>query len=66
MSIRAAIRGQQIADRFCLLFTSGGGRSSAGGINHLAKDDLNDFLEKFHSHFTTTSFVKDDAHVGIR
>ena len=54
VSVRAAMRGQKTADRFCLMFASGGGRPSAGGIKHLASNDLNDFLEKFHIHFMAT------------
>jgi hypothetical protein len=35
------------ADEFCSGFATGGGRKSAAGINHLSKDQLSEFIDKF-------------------
>jgi hypothetical protein len=40
------------ADSFCREFDSGGGRATAGGINHLPARDLDDFLHRFEEVFS--------------
>jgi len=37
---------------FCSRFETGGGRKLAGGINHLAENELDRFVARFHAHFT--------------
>jgi hypothetical protein len=47
VSIRVSAKGSPRADEFCRQFDSGGGRATAGGINHLPERRLDDFLELF-------------------
>ena len=47
ISARAPKNNPEGADKLCLGFPTGGGRSAAAGINHLPKDNLDKFLEAF-------------------
>ncbi len=47
VSVRAPLSNKVGADEFCSGFPSGGGRKSAAGINHLPKDQLGFFVDKF-------------------
>ncbi len=47
VSVRAPLCNKIGADEFCSGFSSGGGRKSAAGINHLPNDQLGCFVEKF-------------------
>lgn len=47
ISVRAPLTNKSGADVFCSGFPTGGGRKSAAGINHLPKDQLGEFIEKF-------------------
>jgi hypothetical protein len=47
ISVRAPLSNKIGADEFCSGFTTGGGRKSAAGINHLPLDQLGLFIEKF-------------------
>jgi hypothetical protein len=40
------------ADEFCRQFDSGGGRATAGGINHLPRQRLDDFFQIFQKSFS--------------
>jgi len=51
VSVRAPLSNRQGADTLCLQFETGGGRSAAAGINHLAKEDLNKFISAFQAAF---------------
>jgi hypothetical protein len=47
ISVRAPLTGKSGADELCSLFTTGGGRKSAAGINHLPPDQLSTFIAAF-------------------
>jgi hypothetical protein len=47
VSVRVSANGSPRADEFCRQFDSGGGRATAGGINHLPQRRLDAFLEMF-------------------
>ena len=47
ISVRAPLTHKTGADEFCSSFTSGGGRKSAAGINHLPRDKLSTFIAAF-------------------
>lgn len=47
VSVRAPLLTKVGADEFCLGFETGGGRKSAAGINHLPKDVLSSFIDRF-------------------
>ena len=47
ISVRAPQTNPHGADTLCLKFPSGGGRSSAAGINNLPKDELKNFVSEF-------------------
>ena len=47
VSVRAPLNNKTKADELCASFATGGGRKAAAGINHLPKDDLGKFIEKF-------------------
>ncbi len=47
VSVRAPLVNKKGADELCSLFTTGGGRKSAAGINHLPFDELNLFITEF-------------------
>ena len=49
ISVRAPLDDRRDADTLCKLFPTGGGRAAAAGINSLPADQLDTFLEKFHS-----------------
>jgi hypothetical protein len=51
VSVRAPLATKEGADDLCRQFPTGGGRKAAAGINHLADDQLDDFLQRFHSVF---------------
>jgi single-stranded DNA-specific DHH superfamily exonuclease len=47
ISVRAPLTNKTGADELCASFPSGGGRKSAAGINHLPKEQLADFIQRF-------------------
>ncbi|MFZ2169524.1 MAG: DHH family phosphoesterase [Methylococcaceae bacterium] len=47
ISVRAPLTNNSGADELCSLFTTGGGRKSAAGINHLPLDQLSGFIMAF-------------------
>jgi hypothetical protein len=47
VSVRAPIACKMGADELCSSFTTGGGRKSAGGINHLPINELSTFVAAF-------------------
>ena len=47
ISVRAPLINKTGADELCSSFTSGGGRKSAAGINHLPADELSTFIAAF-------------------
>ena len=51
ISIRAPKNNPIGADKLALQFPGGGGRAAAAGINHLPKDQLDTFLQKFAQSF---------------
>jgi len=51
VSIRAPIAKRSGADTLAMQFETGGGRSAAAGINHLAEADLERFIETFRKGF---------------
>ncbi len=52
VSIRAPKNRPLGADKLAMQFPTGGGRTAAAGINHLPKDDLGKFIEKFKQAFS--------------
>jgi hypothetical protein len=51
VSVRVPRGAVMPADAFCRKFPTGGGRSTAGGINHLPETDLESFVSTFESEF---------------
>ena len=51
VSVRAPLQRKTGADELCRRFPEGGGRQAAAGINHLAEQQLADFIEQFRVHF---------------
>jgi oligoribonuclease NrnB/cAMP/cGMP phosphodiesterase (DHH superfamily) len=47
ISVRAPLTNKSGADELCSVFTTGGGRKSAAGINHLPFDQLSTFIMAF-------------------
>jgi len=47
ISVRAPLTSKTGADELCSLFTTGGGRKSAAGINHLPLNELSSFIAAF-------------------
>jgi len=47
VSVRAPLNNKTKADELCASFATGGGRKAAAGINHLPKEGLGDFIQKF-------------------
>ncbi|MDD1614752.1 MAG: DHH family phosphoesterase, partial [Methylococcaceae bacterium] len=47
ISVRAPLISKTGADELCSSFTSGGGRKSAAGINHLPLEELSKFIAAF-------------------
>lgn len=52
VSVRSPLTINSGADELCSLFTSGGGRKSAAGINHLPFDELKFFIAVFSEKYT--------------
>jgi hypothetical protein len=52
ISVRAPLNNSIGADELCSQFATGGGRKSAAGINHLPKDQIDDFIDKFDAFYT--------------
>jgi hypothetical protein len=52
VSVRAPLNNKVGADEFCSGFATGGGRKSAAGINHLPKDQLSVFVDKFDAFYS--------------
>ena len=52
ISVRAPLNNSVGADEFCSQFATGGGRKSAAGINHLPKEQLGDFIDKFDAFYS--------------
>ncbi|EED34259.1 phosphoesterase, dhha1 [Luminiphilus syltensis NOR5-1B] len=51
VSVRAPLNNRQGADEVCRQFDTGGGRSAAAGINHLAEADLNRFVDALRAQY---------------
>ncbi len=47
VSVRAPLNNKTGADELCAFFPTGGGRKAAAGINHLAKENLPVFIDRF-------------------
>jgi len=47
VSVRAPLSNKTKADELCASFPTGGGRKAAAGINHLAEENVTNFIEKF-------------------
>ena len=47
ISVRAPLNSKTGADELCSMFTTGGGRKSAAGINHLPLNELSTFITAF-------------------
>jgi hypothetical protein len=52
VSVRVSPSGPRRADDFCREFESGGGRATAGGINHLPRERVDDFVRRFQASFS--------------
>jgi hypothetical protein len=52
VSVRVPRDGPRRADAFCRQFETGGGRATAGGINHLPSKNLEDFVRRFRDAFS--------------
>jgi len=52
ISVRAPLINKTGADELCSAFTSGGGRKSAAGINHLPRDELSTFIAALAKKYT--------------
>ncbi|AGF76808.1 DHHA1 domain-containig protein [Desulfocapsa sulfexigens DSM 10523] len=52
ISVRAPLNNRKGADKLCLAFPTGGGRSAAAGINSLPPELLDEFLASFHSTYS--------------
>jgi single-stranded DNA-specific DHH superfamily exonuclease len=52
VSVRAPISNRNGADVLCRQFPNGGGRAAAAGINALAADQLDTFIQAFHYQFS--------------
>ena len=51
VSVRAPLNNKTGADELCRQFETGGGRKAAAGINHLAEDEYQRFVELFKQSF---------------
>lgn len=51
ISVRAPLNNKTGADELCRQFETGGGRKAAAGVNHLPKESLDHFIEKFTQQF---------------
>ena len=51
VSIRAPLDNKQGADQICRQFATGGGRAAAAGINSLAANDVDHFIDVFSSYY---------------
>jgi hypothetical protein len=52
ISVRAPLEAQHHADTLCKLYSTGGGRAAAAGINSLPKDMLERFLSTFNAFYS--------------
>lgn len=52
ISVRAPLNNKIGADELCSQFATGGGRKSAAGINHLPKDQLGLFMDRFNEYYS--------------
>ena len=52
VSVRAPLSNMVGADDFCSGFATGGGRKSAAGINHLPKEQLSVFIDRFDTFYS--------------
>ncbi|HEX6275447.1 MAG TPA: hypothetical protein VFZ53_20545 [Polyangiaceae bacterium] len=53
VSLRVPNGASVAADEFCRRFPSGGGRKTAGGINHLPRPELDPFIDQFEHAYRT-------------
>ena len=53
VSVRVPLHARMGADEFCRKFATGGGRRTAGGINHLTDTDMDGFAQRFQACFRT-------------
>ncbi|MCP3663950.1 MAG: DHH family phosphoesterase [Gammaproteobacteria bacterium] len=51
ISVRAPLANRQGAGQLCSQFPSGGGREGAAGINHLPKNQLDEFVKQFDRYY---------------
>jgi single-stranded DNA-specific DHH superfamily exonuclease len=51
ISVRAPLTNKTGADELCSAFPTGGGRKGAAGINHLPKEQLSEFIQRFASKY---------------
>jgi hypothetical protein len=51
VSVRAPLNIKMGADELCGKFSTGGGRKTAAGINHLEKDQLSEFIRLFETQY---------------
>lgn len=52
ISVRAPLTNKTGADELCASFPTGGGRKAAAGINHLEKDQLEEFIRRFEQKYS--------------
>jgi len=52
ISVRAPANNKTGADELCGSFSTGGGRKGAAGINHLPKENLSNFIQRFETQYT--------------
>jgi hypothetical protein len=52
VSVRAPLNNKQGADKICVQFPTGGGRAGAAGVNKLADEDLNRFIEVLSGYYS--------------
>lgn len=52
VSVRAPLENKQGADQVCRQFETGGGRAAAAGINELAADDVDRFIQVFNDFYS--------------
>jgi len=55
ISVRSPLLDKVGSDEFCSGFSTGGGRQSAAGINHLPLDQLGQFIDKFAAFYSAQS-----------
>lgn len=54
VSVRAPLTNKTGADELCAMFSTGGGRKAAAGINHMPIPKLPEFIERFETRYSTS------------